>query len=89
MTRDEQGGSSNAGKVYVSNVGCIYEQTYQELRARKSGIRVQVVQVQEEELEEAAVNKIEGRDNTHEVVMKTSHGGRRAMKMMSDEDDQR
>ena len=50
-------GSSNAGKVYVSNVGCIYEQTYQELRARKSGI------VQEEELEEAAVNKREGRDN--------------------------
>jgi hypothetical protein len=56
-------GSSNAGKVYVSNVGCIYEQTYQELRARKSGIRVQAVQVQEEELEEAAVNKREGRDN--------------------------
>jgi hypothetical protein len=44
-------GSSNAGNVYVSNVGCIYEQTYQGLRARKSGI------VQEEELEEAAVNK--------------------------------
>jgi hypothetical protein len=33
------------------------------LRARKSGIRVQAVQVQEEELEEAAVNKREGRDN--------------------------
>ena len=88
MTRDEQGGSSNPGKVYVSNVGCIYEQTYQELRSRKSGIRVQVVQVQEEELEEAAVNKIEGRDNTHEVVMETSDGGRRAMKMMSDENDE-
>ena len=42
------------------------------MRARKSGIRVQAVKVQEEELEEAAVNKIEGRDNTHEVVMKTS-----------------
>jgi len=39
-------GSSDARKVYVSNVGCIYEQTNQELRARKSGIRVQVVQVQ-------------------------------------------
>jgi hypothetical protein len=50
----------------------------------KSGIRVQAVQVQEEELEEAAVNKREGRDNenlkgTHEVVMKISDGGRRAM----------
>ena len=88
-------GSSNAGKVYVSNVGCIYEQTYQELRARKSGIRVQAVKVQEEELEEAAVNKREGRDNenlkgTHEVVMKTSDGGRRALKIKtSDEDDER
>ena len=55
------------------------------MRARKSGIRVQVVQVQEEELEEATVNKREGRDNTHEVAMKTSDGGRRAMKMISDE----
>ena len=33
--------------------------------------------MQEEELEEVAVNKMEGRDNTHGVVMKTSDGGRR------------
>jgi hypothetical protein len=34
-----------------------------ELRVRKSAIRVQAVQVQEENMEEAAVNKREGRDN--------------------------
>jgi hypothetical protein len=55
------------------------------------------VQVQAEELEEAAVNKKEGRDienlkGTHEVV-KTSDGGRRAtegrraLKMKTSDED--
>jgi hypothetical protein len=57
------------------------------LRARKSGIRVQVVQVQEEELEEAAVNKREDKmsdenDERKWWAMKMKYGvWRRATKM--------
>ena len=58
----------------------------QELRARKSGIRVQAVQVQEEELEEAAVNKWDGRDNEN---LKGTHENERRRKTSAEDEDKR